>query len=259
MLSSSPRRETSSIAPRGFPVVTSDRVWLSTLMYGPPDAEVAVVFGHGFTGSQHNRRVVTLVRHLATGGRAVYTADFRGHGTSGGLSTLGDREVNDLEALVALARGRHARVVSIGSSMGAFVALRHAGLGGRVDAVIAISSPAGGRDPMLPRARLLGLFARTEHGRRLLHRYGTRVDPRPAPVAAAPLDLASDIAPIPVAIVHGGRDHYVPLRDAYALYERLGEPRRLVVLPDFGHGEAGFTDGFAVMLATLIDDLLEPS
>ena len=85
-----------SSAPRASPVVTSDRVWLSTLMYGSVNAEVAVVFGHGFTGSQHNRKVVSFVRHLAESGLAVYTADFRGHGTSGGLSTLGDREVRDL-------------------------------------------------------------------------------------------------------------------------------------------------------------------
>ena len=83
-----------------------------------------------------------------------------------------------------------------------------------------------------------------------------RVDPRQAPVTSPPLDLAAEIAPIPVAIVHGRRDRYVPVSDAYALYERLGEPRRLVVLPRFGHGEAGFTDEFAVMLEALIADLL---
>ncbi len=53
-----------------------------------PTSEVAVVFGHGFTGSQHNRKVVAFAQHLAEHGLAVYTADFRGHGESGGLSTL---------------------------------------------------------------------------------------------------------------------------------------------------------------------------
>lgn len=242
--------------PRAFPLVTSDGVRLSTLMYGAPDAEVAVVFGHGFTGSQHNRKVVAFAADLAAVGFAVYTADFRGHGESGGFSTLGDREVQDLDALVALARERRSKVVSVGASMGAFVALRHAGLGGPVDAVIAISSPADGREPQLRRARLLQLFVRTERGRRLLVRYGTRVDPVQVPVAAAPLDLAADIAPVPVAIVHGGRDRYVPLSDAHALYDRLGEPRLLVVLPEFGHGEAGFTVEFASMVQSLIVKLL---
>jgi pimeloyl-ACP methyl ester carboxylesterase len=242
-----------------FPVITSDGVRLSARRYGAGAAEIAVVFGHGFTGSQHNRKVVALAEHLSARGLAVYTADFRGHGDSGGLSTLGNREVEDLEALVALARLRHDRVVSVGASMGAFVALRHAGLGGRVDAVVAISSPSDGREPRLPRARLLSALVRTERGRRLLVRYGTRVDPQRAPVAVPPLDLAAEIAPVPVAIVHGGRDRYVPLRDAYELYARLGEPRELVVLPEFGHAEAGFDDGFAEMLESLIDRLLAGS
>jgi alpha-beta hydrolase superfamily lysophospholipase len=226
-------------------------------MYGAQDAAVAVVFGHGFTGSQLNRKVVMFATALAAGGLAVYTADFRGHGQSGGFSTLGDREVQDLDALVMLARNRHMKIVSVGASMGAFVALRHAGLGGLVDAVVAISSPADGREPQLRRARLLQLFVRTEPGRRLLVRYGTRVDPVHVPVADAPLDLAGAIAPIPVAIVHGGRDRYVPLRDAYALFGRLGEPRRLMVLPEFGHGEAGFTPEFASTMRSLIADLLD--
>ena len=220
---------------------------------------MAVVFGHGFTGSQHNRKVVAFARHLAGRGFAVYTADFRGHGESGGLSTLGNREVHDLEALVTYARRRHGRVVSVGASMGAFVALRHAGLGGKVDAVVAISSPADGREPRLPRAWLLSALVRTERGRRLLVRYGTRVDPQRAPVASPPLDLAAEIAPVPVAIVHGGRDRYVPLRDAHELYDRLGEPRELVVLPEFGHAEAGFDEAFAEMLGSLIDRLLASS
>jgi len=68
--------------------------------------------------------------------------------------------------------------------------------------------------------------------------------------------LAPTISPIPVAIIHGGRDRYVPLSDAQALHDRLGTPRRLVVLPNFGHGEAGFGPGFAAVLDDLIRDLL---
>ncbi|MDQ1521838.1 MAG: hypothetical protein QOI55_2911, partial [Actinomycetota bacterium] len=53
----------------------------------------------------------------------------------------------------------------------------------------------------------------------------------------------------------GRRDHYVPVLDAHALYDRLAEPRRLVVLPNFGHGEAGFDAAFAAQLVQLINDL----
>lgn len=235
-------------------LTTADGVVLSALAYGPPGAPVAIVFGHGFTGSQRNRRVVGLVSALVDRGFAVYTADFRGHGASAGRSTFGEREVYDLEAVVTVARPHHARVVTVGASMGAFVALRHVGLGGSVDAVVAISSPAFATVPKLPRARMLARLVRSDRGRRLLARHGTRVDPF-APVSVPPIELAAAIA-APVAIVHGGRDRYVPLSDATALHERLRSPRRLVVLPDFGHGEAGFGPDFAAVLERLILDLL---
>ena len=237
-------------------LTTRDGVALSALTYGSPRADVAVVFGHGFTGSQTNPKVLELVNDLVQRGIAVYTADFRGHGASAGHSTFGEHEVYDLEAVVAAARRHHDRVVTVGASMGGFVALRYVGLGGDADAVIAISSPAFCSVPRSTRARVLGHVVRSERGRRLLERRGTRVGPF-SPVSLPPIDLASAIAPTPVAIVHGGRDRYVPLRDARALYEQLREPRRLVVLPTFGHGEAGFGPGFADVIELLIRDLLE--
>jgi pimeloyl-ACP methyl ester carboxylesterase len=259
---SSDAATTPSALPPGGPgrarplaLTTDDDVALAALAYGTSSALVAIVFGHGFTGSQRNRKVVELATALAARGFAVYTADFRGHGASAGRSTLGEHEVLDLEAVVAFARDHHDRVVTVGASMGAFVALRHAGLGGQVDAVVAISSPAFGTIPKMPRAQVLGRLARSERGRRLLARHGTRVDPD-VRVTNAPIELAPAIAPTPVAIVHGGRDRYVPLRDAQALHERLGSPRRLIVLPDFGHGEAGFGPGFAEILERLIYELL---
>ncbi len=239
-----------------FILTTPDGVTLSAQRYGSVDAAAAIVFGHGFTGSQRNKKVVALACRLAERGLAVYTADFRGHGASGGLSTLGDQEIQDLEAVLALARRHHQKVVSVGASMGAFIALRHAGLGGTVDAVVAISSPAVGRDPKLLRARLLRAAALSARGRRLLDLYGTRVGSIPESITP-PIDLVAQIAPTPVAIVHGRRDRYVPLADAYALYERLGEPRRLVVLREFGHGEAGFDPEFADRLYDLIGELLD--
>jgi pimeloyl-ACP methyl ester carboxylesterase len=235
-------------------ITTRDGVDLSASVYVPPDAKFAVVFGHGLTGSQHNPKVLELGRNIARAGIAFYSADFRGHGASGGLSTLGEREVDDVDALVTSARRDHRRVVSVGASMGGFIALRHAALGGVVDAVVAISSPATAGPLKLARARLLGQVVSTDRGRRMLRRLGTRVDAS-VPAQMAPVDLSS-IAPVPVAIVHGGRDHYVPLADAHALFAQLAEPRRLVVLPRFGHGEAGFDQSFTGQLVELVADLL---
>ncbi|MGW5196405.1 alpha/beta hydrolase [Streptomyces spiralis] len=93
------------------------------------------VIAHGFTGDLGRPHVRRVARTLARYG-AVVTFSFRGHGASGGRSTVGDREVLDLAAAVAWARGLgHARVTTVGFSMGGSVVLRHAALyGGRSDA-----------------------------------------------------------------------------------------------------------------------------
>jgi len=105
-------------------------------------AGLAVVFGHGFTGSSGkpaSRRVAeVLSRHAA-----VVAVDFRGHGHSAGRSTLGDREVFDIDAGVQWARSVGYRtVVTVGCSMGGSVVVRHAALLGGVDAVVSVSAPS---------------------------------------------------------------------------------------------------------------------
>jgi pimeloyl-ACP methyl ester carboxylesterase len=211
---------------------------------------------HGFSMSSADQRLSALVAWLADAGRAVYTFDFRGHGRSGGTSTLGDLEMLDLDAVVRLAGERgHEKIVVIGASMGGFVALRHAAELGGADAVIAISTPAvWGVSPRL-RARALVVAVHNRVGRRILSARGTRVD-RPVRVPpSSPADLAPLIT-IPVALVHGDRDPYVPADDAVLLHDRLAGYRRLVLLPGFGHAETAYTRDFAPRLSSLIDDLL---
>ncbi|AOP50385.1 hypothetical protein SL103_32670 [Streptomyces lydicus] len=83
----------------------------------------------------------------------MITFSFRGHGRSGGRSTVGDREVLDLAAAVRRARALgHRRIATVGFSMGGSVVLRHAALYGRgahgertgahTDTVVSISAPA---------------------------------------------------------------------------------------------------------------------
>ncbi|MFJ2788818.1 MULTISPECIES: alpha/beta fold hydrolase [unclassified Streptomyces] len=187
--------------------------------------DTAVVVAHGFTGSAHRPAVRRAARAFAErGAAAVVTFSFRGHGGSGGRSTVGDREVLDLSAVVGWARGLgHARVATVGFSMGGSVVLRHAALDrtpeGRADRVAAVSAPARwyyrGTAPM---RRLHWVVTRPAG--RVVGRYGlrTRIDSRPwdpeplSPVAAVPL-----IAPMPLLVVHGDRDPYFPLDHPRAL------------------------------------------
>jgi pimeloyl-ACP methyl ester carboxylesterase len=238
-------------------ISTDDRVDLATRMHGPVEAPVALVIAHGFSMTSADRRLASLAALLAEAGRAVYTFDFRGHGRSGGMSTLGDLEISDLEAVVRLARQHaHEKIVVIGASMGGFVALRHAALLGGEDAVIAISTPAVWGISHRLRARALVVAVHNRVGRRIFSARGTRVDNPPRVPPASPADLAGRIT-IPVAIVHGDRDPYVPADDAVLLHERLAGYRRLVILPGFGHAETAYTRDFAPILNSLVDELLE--
>ncbi|MEO6090204.1 MAG: alpha/beta fold hydrolase, partial [Umezawaea sp.] len=74
----------------------------------------------------------------------VVALDFRGHGRSAGRSTVGADEVHDLAAGVSLARSLgYRRVVTVGFSMGASIAIRHAALAAdKPDAVAAVSGPS---------------------------------------------------------------------------------------------------------------------
>ncbi|MEV7125234.1 alpha/beta fold hydrolase [Streptomyces sp. NPDC093260] len=97
---------------------------------GTSDVDHVFVIAHGFTGDLDRPHVRRAAWAFARHG-AVVTFSFRGHGASGGRSTVGDREVLDLAAAVAWARGfGHARVTTVGFSMGGSVVLRHAALYG---------------------------------------------------------------------------------------------------------------------------------
>ncbi|MEV8227517.1 alpha/beta hydrolase [Streptomyces sp. NPDC079167] len=95
---------------------------------GEGTAGTAIVLAHGFTGSV-DRPAVRRAAEVFAQRAAVIIFSFRGHGKSGGRSTVGDREVLDLAAAVAWARSLgHRRVITVGFSMGGSVVLRHAAL-----------------------------------------------------------------------------------------------------------------------------------
>ncbi|WP_405664724.1 alpha/beta hydrolase [Streptomyces sp. NBC_01166] len=125
-------------APRRTTLLTGDGVRIEAVYTpctagsgaagGDGSAGTAIVLAHGFTGSV-DRPAVLRAAEVFAQRAAVITFSFRGHGKSGGRSTVGDREVLDLAAAVAWARSLgHRRIVTVGFSMGGSVVLRHAAL-----------------------------------------------------------------------------------------------------------------------------------
>ncbi|MFF5208729.1 alpha/beta hydrolase [Streptosporangium sp. NPDC000396] len=241
---------------------------------GPDD--LGIVLAHGFTGSLRERPT-RRITHVLSGFGGVISFDFRGHGRSGGESTVGDLEVLDLDAAVRHARAiGYARVAVVGFSMGGAVAVRHAGLrgavsragvgrgpvsgdpgepGGReaargpgdgrdgVDAVVAVSAPARwyyrGTRPM----RQVHWAIEQPLGR-WAARMGKRTRIRKGvwdPVPLAPYEAAAKISPTPLLVVHGDSDGFFPLDHAHQIYDAALEPKELWIEPGYGHAESAAT------------------
>jgi pimeloyl-ACP methyl ester carboxylesterase len=205
-----------------------------------PAVDLAIVIAHGFTGALERPAVRRAAQVLSEFG-GVVTFSFRGHGRSGGRSTVGDREILDLDAAVRWARQMgYGRVATVGFSMGGSVALRHAAVPGvPVGAVVSVSAPARwyyrGTAPM----RRVH-WAITRPAGRLVSRVGlrTRIHPEdwdpvpPSPVESVPLIRA------PLLIVHGDRDAYFPLDHPHSLAAASADgSAELWLEPGFGHAE----------------------
>jgi pimeloyl-ACP methyl ester carboxylesterase len=220
-------------------LVTDDGVPIAARHDPGPGSDMAVVVAHGLTGSYRRpavRRAVAILSAMA----GVVSFDFRGHGRSGGVSTVGNREILDLAAAVRWARELgYDRVATVGFSMGAAVALRHAAAYRDVAAVVAVSGPSHWYYRGTPAMRRLHWLISTRPGRmtgRILR--GTRIGrggwhPEPEPPDAA----AARLSPVPLLIVHGDADPLFPVDHAYALYAAAREPKELWVEAGFGHAE----------------------
>src|SRR5882762_1932544 len=125
---------------KATPLVTEDGVPIDAI-HLPGKKDLAIVVAHGFTLSWQRPNVWRIANRFNRMA-GVLSFDFRGHGRSGGLSTLGDREIKDLDVAVRYARELgYRRIAAVGFSMGASVVMRYAGLVGGLDAAVSVSGP----------------------------------------------------------------------------------------------------------------------
>lgn len=224
---------------------------------------LGVVLAHGFSGALDKPAVRVIAERLRCWA-GVLVFDFRGHGGSGGRSTLGDAEVLDVDAAVGAARQLgYSQLATVGFSMGGSSVLRHAALIGArtrhpVDAVVAISSASRWYRTETVAMRRLHWAVQTRSGRwasaRLL---GTRVDPRGWPEPpTSPDRLVGRIAPTPLLLVHGDRDPYLSPDNAADLYAAAGQPRTLWRWTEFGHAETAMDDARTDQLGLFLPQLL---
>jgi pimeloyl-ACP methyl ester carboxylesterase len=242
------------------------------------EGPLTFVLAHGITGSRQKSGVQRITDWLAQHGRVVYF-DERGHGDSSGTCTLSYREPLDLDAACAWAKSMSTGpVVTMGFSMGASVALRHAALASapdRVtvmdraipvvhapDATVLVSGVAEwffrGSNVMDRLFRLTStpwgrLALRTTQGVRLSVRDWGAGPLTPAAQLPTSPEACAALIRRPLLLVHGDHDHYFPPEHSERVHRAavLGGNARaeLWIEPGMGHAERGTTHSLAERMA----------
>jgi pimeloyl-ACP methyl ester carboxylesterase len=226
-------------------LTTADGVRLSARWWHPSDAVgergEAVVVVHGFCGRKDEPAVELVAGAQAAAGRQVLTFDLRGHGASGGETTMGRREALDVDAAVAAVRAVADVVVVVGSSMGGVACIEHLTTVGRLrapwraDAAVLVATPARWSVPRTARGVLAMALTQTRAGRAVAaRRMGTRIAVRQGRGPEPAVRLADVTRP--VAVVHGLADRFIGPAAARDLYAALRGPRLLDLVAGMGHG-----------------------
>ena len=184
-----------------------------------------VICSHGLFSSKDSVKFIAVAQHLAERGFVAIRYDHRGCGDSQGRienTTLSNR-LEDLQAVNAFVREQtqyvDGRMGLMGSSMGGLVSLWEAAKHRGYHAVVAWSTPMQIRTSP-QKMRSAGLNALDDAFFADLKQY--------------PLIDVLGVFKCCI-IVHGSSDELVPVVQAYRLYQNLGEPKRLEILPGADH------------------------
>lgn len=232
-----------------FKALPKQEVWIPSQygyklhgLYIPlEESHKAVVITHGiqdtFFSSVH---FALLFRSL---GFHVLLYDLRHHGSSGGKNcTFGYYEKYDLRTMVEwtlMRLGPGALVGSLGESLGGAIAIQHAAIDPRGAFCIALSSFSDLKQlfvyrfkyeyklPVFPFLQLADFMATILSGMSFS--------------AVSPLMDMPEIS-LPVMLIHGKKDGYVPVQMSKDLYEAKLKGIRSIYLPD----DAGHADPFTI-------------
>lgn len=183
----------------------------------------AVVFAHPLPshgGTMHTKAVFQGAKGLSRIGCAVLRFNFRGVGASAGEFDEGPGEMDDFRAALDFMHAKypHVPIWAAGFSFGSWVALE-----------------AGAADPRV--AVLIGIAP---------------------PVTREHYSFATTLETVkPKFFVQGDLDQIVPVKDLWAFYARLKEPKELVVIAGANHLFEGHTREVGKALEDLLGDFDE--
>jgi len=211
-----------------------------------------VVFCHGFTGHriEDHRLFVRAARRMSREGIAAVRFDFRGSGESGGEfedMTISS-EMSDLNTVLSFLADRKEvlrdKIGVVGLSLGGVISILTSAQNQNVKAVCTWSSPAELRSLSTNVEKSFGMDSRNLFEKDYAdlpngYRVGKNffIDALKHDV----LDSCAKISPRPMLIIHGSADPVVPVQHARMLYDKAGEPKKLVIIEGAGHTFSGRT------------------
>jgi fermentation-respiration switch protein FrsA (DUF1100 family) len=198
---------------------------LAYALWTPADTRPwpGVVIVHGAGSRKENH--ADFARLAVASGWAALTFDLPGHGDSEPpMSGAAVEDVIEMARLLAAQEGVDAgRVAVRGSSLGGFLAIGAAATSEEIAGVIAICPPS---EKDLARGLRRGnLEMRVE-------------DPMALEAWLLTQDIGEAverISPRPLILLHAEGDTQVPSDHSEELYERAGDPRKLVIVPGGAH------------------------
>jgi uncharacterized protein len=220
-----------SIPHRKFQIVTHDNLKLEGWSFVPA-ASVAnkgtVILVHG--KDINRQHFLSQIPWLLKEGYSVFAYDQRAHGRSEGhYTTFGKNEVRDLQKVMDLSGAPH--VMLIGESLGAAVVLQTAAVDSRVSAVVAGASFADLRSLISQKKPFFMSEATRDEAIELAQQKANFQFDEVGPERCAPN------IKVPVLLLHGMQDTYIPMEHAVRLREALVSPKKLVRLDGVGHAD----------------------
>jgi pimeloyl-ACP methyl ester carboxylesterase len=187
-----------------------------------------LVYLHGIGDSR--RWSAGIADHFTPAGYDVLAYDSRAHGESGGdACTYGVYERQDL--IKVLSRVQNRPIVLMGVSLGAAVALQTAAESHDVAAVIAIATFSDLRTVGQERAPFFASQRNIDDAFRIAEAEARFHVDDASPLAAAPH------IKVPALIIHGARDRDTVPAHSQRVYDSLGGPKQLILVPGAGHDD----------------------
>ena len=205
-----------------------------------------IVHLHGV--ADNRRSGVGIAQRFVPKGYDVLTYDSRAHGESEGKDcTYGFYEKRDLRAALDAIHAEDA--ILFGSSLGAAVALQTAAEDPRIRGVIAQSAFSDLETIARERAPWVATSAEIAEALAIAERNGH------FRIAEVSPWLAASRIRVPVLLIHGEKDRETSAAHSRRIYDALGGPRRLLLVPGRGHNDALRDEGTWTEIEAWVDAL----